>query len=66
MIENGKLLNYIGGKWQRATGDSYLDVENPATTEIMVQVPLSTAADVDQAAQAAAQFPRLCPVVAIG
>ena len=55
MIENGKLLNYIGGKWQRATGDSYLDVENPATAEIMVQVPLSTAADVDQAAQAAAQ-----------
>ena len=55
MIENGKLLNYIGGKWLHATGDSYLDVENPATAEIMVQVPLSTATDVDQAAQAAAQ-----------
>ncbi|MFZ1398107.1 MAG: CoA-acylating methylmalonate-semialdehyde dehydrogenase [Candidatus Promineifilaceae bacterium] len=55
MIENGKLMNYIGGRWQPASGASYLDVQNPATAEIMAQVPLSTAADVDQAAQAAAQ-----------
>src|SRR5436853_7928089 len=58
MIEDGQLLNYIGGKWQRSRASNYQDVRNPATGETMVRVPLSSAAEVDEAAQAAqAAFP---------
>jgi malonate-semialdehyde dehydrogenase (acetylating)/methylmalonate-semialdehyde dehydrogenase len=58
MIQDGQLLNYIGGKWQRSRASEYLDVRNPATAETMVRVPLSPAAEVDEAARAAqAAFP---------
>src|SRR2546430_15061967 len=53
MIENGQLLNYVGGKWQRPRTDSYLDVRNPATTETLVRVPLTPKGEVDAAVQAA-------------
>lgn len=53
MIENGQLLNYIGGKWQRSRASEFLDVRNPATAETMVRVPLSPPGEVDAAAQAA-------------
>ncbi len=53
MIENGQLLNYIGGKWQRSRVSEFLDVRNPATGESMVRVPLSPAEEVDEAVQAA-------------
>jgi hypothetical protein len=33
MIENGQLLNYIGGKWKRSCASEFLDVRNPATAE---------------------------------
>ncbi|MGH2844235.1 MAG: CoA-acylating methylmalonate-semialdehyde dehydrogenase [Solirubrobacteraceae bacterium] len=48
------LDNYIGGRWvpaSAATGT--LDVQNPATAEVLAQVPLSGAADVDAAVRAA-------------
>nr|QDA77030.1 acylating methylmalonate-semialdehyde dehydrogenase [Jahnella sp. MSr9139] len=52
------LENYIGGSWVRSSGTTLLDVKNPATGEVLAQVPLSTAGDVDQAVQAAkAAFP---------
>ncbi len=58
MIENGQLLNYSGGKWQRSRTSEYLDVRNPATAETLVRVPLTTASEVDEAVQAAqAAFP---------
>src|SRR2546421_2214304 len=58
MIENGQLLNYIGGKWQRSRASEFLDVRNPATGESMVRVPLSPADEVGEAVQAAqAAFP---------
>jgi malonate-semialdehyde dehydrogenase (acetylating)/methylmalonate-semialdehyde dehydrogenase len=58
MIQDGQLLNYIGGKWQRSRASNYQDVRNPATAETMVRVPLSSAAEVDEAARAAqAAFP---------
>src|SRR5213079_1215539 len=58
MIENGQLLNYIGGKWKRSRASEFLDVRNPATAETMVRVPLSPLDEVDEAVQAAqAAFP---------
>jgi malonate-semialdehyde dehydrogenase (acetylating)/methylmalonate-semialdehyde dehydrogenase len=53
MIQDGQLLNYVGGKWQRAHTDEFLDVRNPATTETMVRVPLTPPDEVEQAAQTA-------------
>src|SRR5215218_750398 len=47
------LRNYIGGKWVEAESQVRLDVPNPATEELLGQVPLSGAADVNAAARAA-------------
>ncbi|AKT42932.1 CoA-acylating methylmalonate-semialdehyde dehydrogenase [Chondromyces crocatus] len=61
------LENYIGGAWVRSSGSTLLDVKNPATGEVLAQVPLSTAGDVDAAVKAArAAFPgwRATPAVA--
>ncbi|HSN97280.1 MAG TPA: CoA-acylating methylmalonate-semialdehyde dehydrogenase [Candidatus Nanopelagicales bacterium] len=52
------LENYVGGSWIRSSGTTLLDVKNPATGEVLAQVPLSTAGDVDAAVRAArAAFP---------
>lgn len=52
------LKNYIGGQWIDAQTSRYEDVPNPATGEILSQVPISTKEDVDKAVQAAkAAFP---------
>ena len=48
------LLNYIAGDWRPSSATEYLDVVNPATVEVLGQVPLSPAVEVDQAARAAA------------
>ena len=53
MIENGQLLNYLGGTWRRSRADEFLDVRNPATAETLVRVPLSSRGEVDEAVQAA-------------
>ena len=53
-----KVLNYIDGEWRESTTTEWLEVHDPATQEVLGQVPLSTAADVEAAAQAAqAAFP---------
>ncbi len=49
-----KLPNYINGRWQQATTTEWLDVSNPATGELIAQVPISTDADVTAAVDAAA------------
>jgi malonate-semialdehyde dehydrogenase (acetylating) / methylmalonate-semialdehyde dehydrogenase len=49
------LPNYINGNWQPSTATEYLEVINPATTEILAKVPLSPASDVNQATEAAAE-----------
>ena len=49
------LKNYVNGKWHYSSASSQLPVENPATAEVLAQVPLSPAVEVDQAATAAAQ-----------
>lgn len=53
-----ELQNYVGGHWAGTASGEHLPVINPATSEVLARVPLSTAAEVDRAAQAAlAAFP---------
>jgi malonate-semialdehyde dehydrogenase (acetylating)/methylmalonate-semialdehyde dehydrogenase len=47
------LLNYVANEWRKPEASEYLDVLNPATAEVMGKVPLSTAAEVNRAADAA-------------
>ncbi len=54
MATNAQLLNCVNGQWQRSTAQEFLNVSNPATAELLTQVPLCPAEEVDQAAQAAA------------
>src|SRR5580765_3013635 len=52
------LDNFIGGRWVAAETKDFLDIRNPAVGEVIGRTPLSTAADVDAAVQAAARaFP---------
>lgn len=53
MIQDGQLLNYIGGAWQRSRGSEHLDVRNPATAETLVRVPLTPREEVGEAVRAA-------------
>ncbi|HVP54234.1 MAG TPA: CoA-acylating methylmalonate-semialdehyde dehydrogenase [Candidatus Eisenbacteria bacterium] len=46
-------LNYIGGEWRGSSTAQKLDVRNPATAEVIGRVPMSTAAEVDSAVEAA-------------
>ena len=51
--------NYIEGQWRESSATETLAVVNPATGEELGRTPLSPAAEVDQAAQAAARaFPQ--------
>ncbi|WP_342045594.1 CoA-acylating methylmalonate-semialdehyde dehydrogenase [Bacillus sp. OTU530] len=45
--------NYIGGEWVEASTTATEPVYNPATGEVIAEVPLSTKEDVDKAVQAA-------------
>ena len=47
------LDNYVGGSWTAAAAEEALDVTNPATGEVLAEVPLSNAADLDAAVSAA-------------
>ena len=53
MIQDGQLLNYIGGEWRRSRAATLLDVRNPATSETLARVPITPRDEVDAAAQAA-------------
>lgn len=58
MIDNNILQNYIGGSWRTSPATEFMSVVNPATAETLGRTPFSSAAEVDQAAQAArAAFP---------
>ena len=47
------LKNFIAGTWAAATSSGAVPVHNPSTGEIIAETPLSAAADVDAAVQAA-------------
>src|SRR5205809_4245306 len=53
MIQDGQLLNYVGGEWRRSRTSEFLDVRNPATAETIVRVPLTPSGEVDEAVLAA-------------
>ncbi len=60
-----KLLNFINGQWVNSSASEWLPVLNPATAEVLGEVPLSPPEEVDQAArtaQAAFQEWRRVPV----
>lgn len=58
MSEQGTLMNFVGGQWQRSGTSRFANVVNPATAQALTTVPLSPAAEVDVAVQAAAKaFP---------
>jgi malonate-semialdehyde dehydrogenase (acetylating)/methylmalonate-semialdehyde dehydrogenase len=48
------LFNYINGEWCASGTTEFLDVVNPATTEVLAKVPLSLKSDVETATKAAA------------
>ena len=52
------LANVIGGQERRSTSTETLSVHAPATGEVIAEVPLSTAADLDAAVQAATEAQR--------
>ena len=54
MTVTSKCNNYINGEWRPSAASTYLKVTNPATQQPLAEVPLSRAADVDLAVQAAA------------
>lgn len=55
MNSDQKLPNYINGEWQESAAVEYLDILNPATAQVLGQVPLSPAEDVDLAVQQASK-----------
>ncbi len=48
-----KIKNYIDGKWLTSKGNLYIQVNNPATTRALAEVPLGCQKDVEMAAEAA-------------
>lgn len=52
MIEHKHI--FVGGAWVDSAATMVIEVENPATEEVIATVPRGTAEDVDRAAQAAA------------
>lgn len=47
------LHNYVNGSWQKSTASESLKILNPASAAELAEVPLSPAAEVDQAVSAA-------------
>ena len=54
-VTGNAVRNFIGGRWEQPAAAQTEPVYNPATGEVIAETPLSTAADVDRAVQAAAR-----------
>jgi malonate-semialdehyde dehydrogenase (acetylating)/methylmalonate-semialdehyde dehydrogenase len=48
-----KLKNYINGEWVESRSEQILDIANPATSNVLGRVPLSTDDEVKEAVEAA-------------
>src|SRR6187431_3808758 len=55
MIGQDTLMNFVGGKWEAASAAQTIPVRNPATGDVLAEAPLSSAADVTKAVQAASK-----------
>jgi malonate-semialdehyde dehydrogenase (acetylating) / methylmalonate-semialdehyde dehydrogenase len=53
MTNQAVMRNFIAGQWINSVSPTLLDVNNPATQELLTRVPLSTAADTLKAVDAA-------------
>ncbi|PIC64648.1 methylmalonate-semialdehyde dehydrogenase (CoA acylating) [Sporosarcina sp. P13] len=53
VVEKKLLSNFINGQWVKSLTDKYEEVPNPATGEIIAEVPISTAEDLQVAVDAA-------------
>lgn len=49
------IKNYVNGEWVASESTRTLDVVNPATTEVLARVPLSTKTEVDAAVRCATE-----------
>jgi len=49
-----KVPNYVNGQWVESTSTEWVDVTNPATGKVIAKAPLSSAAEVAAAVEAAA------------
>jgi acyl-CoA reductase-like NAD-dependent aldehyde dehydrogenase len=47
------MQNFVGGEWVDAAEGETMEVINPATGEVIAEVPRGTQADVDRAVEAA-------------
>jgi malonate-semialdehyde dehydrogenase (acetylating)/methylmalonate-semialdehyde dehydrogenase len=54
MSQASGLANYFGGAWKSSKATDRLPVVNPATSEILAQVPMATAEEVNAVVEAAA------------
>jgi len=52
-VEKKTLSNFINGQWVKSTTKKYEEVPNPATGEILAEVPISTQEDLELAVSAA-------------
>ena len=53
-----EILNYFGGTWHKSAATEFVNVNNPATGEVVARTPISSKVDVDAAVQSAAEaFP---------
>ncbi|AXI10923.1 methylmalonate-semialdehyde dehydrogenase (CoA acylating) [Oceanobacillus zhaokaii] len=53
ITEKKALTNFINGQWVKSTTDKYEKIPNPATGEILAEVPISTQEDLEKAVEAA-------------
>ncbi|AUD13059.1 MULTISPECIES: CoA-acylating methylmalonate-semialdehyde dehydrogenase [unclassified Planococcus (in: firmicutes)] len=51
--EKKTLMNFIGGQWVKSNTDKYEEVPNPATGELLAEVPISTSEDLETAVASA-------------
>ncbi|ETT81546.1 CoA-acylating methylmalonate-semialdehyde dehydrogenase [Viridibacillus sp. FSL R5-0477] len=55
ITEKKTLSNFINGQWVKSSTENYIEVPNPATGEILAEVPISTQQDLEKAVEAAKQ-----------
>ena len=48
-----KIRNYVNGEWVESAGSELVDVLNPATAEVLAQLPLTTTEETGKIVEAA-------------